>query len=52
MKPEHLPWIDQIWQRLEAAASTSMPVNTMQYSFGTKLNPSFPRCLFGKLTAT
>ncbi|MEO6910106.1 MAG: aminotransferase class I/II-fold pyridoxal phosphate-dependent enzyme, partial [Edaphobacter sp.] len=28
MKPEHLSWIDQIWRRLEAAASTSMPVNT------------------------
>ncbi len=28
MKPEHLLWIDQIWQRLEAAANTSIPVNT------------------------
>ena len=27
MKPEHFPWIDQIWQRLDAAASTSMPSN-------------------------
>lgn len=28
LKPEHLTWIDQIWQRLEAAASTLIPVNT------------------------
>jgi glutamate/tyrosine decarboxylase-like PLP-dependent enzyme len=28
MKPEHLQWIDQIWQRLEAATSTSGVVNT------------------------
>jgi tyrosine decarboxylase/aspartate 1-decarboxylase len=25
MKPEHLLWIDRIWQRLEASASTLMP---------------------------
>ncbi|HMF64703.1 MAG TPA: hypothetical protein VK608_11500, partial [Edaphobacter sp.] len=28
MKPEHLPWLDQIWQRLEAAtrqAAMSIP---------------------------
>jgi glutamate/tyrosine decarboxylase-like PLP-dependent enzyme len=37
MKPEHLLWIDQIWQRLEAAASTSMPVNT---SVNTALEPN------------
>jgi hypothetical protein len=28
MKPEHLGWIEQIWQRLEAAATASVPVNT------------------------
>jgi glutamate/tyrosine decarboxylase-like PLP-dependent enzyme len=28
MKPEHLGWIDQIWQRLEAARSISTAVNT------------------------
>lgn len=28
MKPEHLLWIDQIWQRLSTAASASMPANT------------------------
>lgn len=28
MKPEHLPWIDDIWQRLEAANSTVRAVNT------------------------
>jgi tyrosine decarboxylase / aspartate 1-decarboxylase len=28
MKPEHLAWIDPIWQRLCAAASASMHVNT------------------------
>jgi glutamate/tyrosine decarboxylase-like PLP-dependent enzyme len=28
MKPEHLVWIDRIWERLEAAAATSTPVNT------------------------
>jgi tyrosine decarboxylase/aspartate 1-decarboxylase len=28
MKPEHLAWIDQIWQRLSAAASASISVNT------------------------
>jgi tyrosine decarboxylase/aspartate 1-decarboxylase len=27
MKPEHLDWIDQIWRRLSAAASVSIPVN-------------------------
>jgi len=28
MKPEHLPWIDEIWQRIEASASMAMTVNT------------------------
>jgi len=28
MKPEHIAWIDQIWQRLSAAASASISVNT------------------------
>jgi glutamate/tyrosine decarboxylase-like PLP-dependent enzyme len=28
MKPEHLAWMDEIWQRLEVAASVSIPVNT------------------------
>ncbi|WP_348267855.1 aminotransferase class I/II-fold pyridoxal phosphate-dependent enzyme [Edaphobacter sp. DSM 109919] len=28
MKPEHLAWIEQIWQRLTAAASASIAVNT------------------------
>jgi tyrosine decarboxylase / aspartate 1-decarboxylase len=28
MKPEHLIWIDQIWQRLLSAASSEIPVNT------------------------
>ena len=28
MKPEHLLWIDQIWERLETAVHTFVPVNT------------------------
>jgi tyrosine decarboxylase / aspartate 1-decarboxylase len=28
MKPEHLPWLDQIWQRLDSAVSSQIPVNT------------------------
>ena len=28
MKPEHLLWLDQIWERLEAAVHTFVPVNT------------------------
>lgn len=28
MKPEHLPWIDQIWERLEAAVHPFVRVNT------------------------
>ena len=28
MKSEHLAWMDEIWQRLEAAAGASVPVNT------------------------
>ncbi len=28
MKPEHLLWLDQIWQRLISAASSEIPVNT------------------------
>jgi len=27
MKPEHLPWLDQIWQRIEDAARSVDPVN-------------------------
>jgi tyrosine decarboxylase / aspartate 1-decarboxylase len=27
MKPEHLLWLEQIWQRLTAAASSQIPVN-------------------------
>lgn len=28
MKPEHLGWLDEIWRRLEASASTAKTVNT------------------------
>jgi tyrosine decarboxylase/aspartate 1-decarboxylase len=28
MKPEHLLWIDHIWQRLDVATQQALPVNT------------------------